>query len=137
MRAGNGDPAMTCQRCQTENPDGNKYCGKCGAEVVIPGLAVPVPGESGAYYCAKHTKVVTRLRCGRCEKPICIKCTVQGAAGARCRECSKNKIGVRPMGVVHEAGRILDNTANTVGRRSWLWTIIYFIISLFRGGFGR
>lgn len=125
---------MTCHRCQTENPDGNKFCGKCGTEMVTPALAVPVPGDAGAYYCAKHTKVVTRLRCGRCEKPICIKCTVQGAAGARCRECARHKIAVRPMGVVHGVGRVVENTAGAIGRRPWYLAWIYWILSFFRGG---
>lgn len=125
---------MICQQCRTDNPDGNKFCGKCGSEIAAPVLAVGVPGEDGAFYCAKHTKVVTRLRCGRCEKPICIKCMVQGAAGIRCRDCARNKVAVRPMGVIHEAGRIVENTAQTVGRRPWYLAIIYFIISFFRGG---
>lgn len=50
-----------------------------------------VPGEPGVYWCAKHQKTQTRLRCGRCEKPICPKCTVYGPTGARCRICVSNK----------------------------------------------
>ncbi len=47
--------------------------------------------EPGVYWCWRHRKVQTRLRCGRCEKPICPKCTVMGPTGARCRECASNR----------------------------------------------
>ena len=50
-----------------------------------------VPGEPGVWFCAKHSNVQTRLRCGRCEKPICPKCTNMGPVGARCRDCLSNK----------------------------------------------
>lgn len=50
-----------------------------------------VPGEPGVWFCAKHNQVQTRLRCGRCEKPICPKCTNMGPVGARCRDCLSNK----------------------------------------------
>ena len=50
-----------------------------------------VPGEPGVWFCARHTSVQTRLRCGRCEKPICPKCTDMGPVGARCRDCLSNR----------------------------------------------
>lgn len=50
-----------------------------------------VEGEPGVYWCAKHSKVKTRLRCGRCEKPICTKCTKYGPTGARCPDCVSYK----------------------------------------------
>jgi hypothetical protein len=50
-----------------------------------------VPGEPGVYWCARHKKVKTRLRCGRCETPICPQCTVMGPTGARCRNCASNR----------------------------------------------
>ncbi len=50
-----------------------------------------VPGEPGVWFCARHNNVQTRLRCGRCEKPICPKCTNMGPVGARCRDCLSNK----------------------------------------------
>lgn len=39
--------------------------------------------------CATHPKTETILRCGKCGKPICPKCTVQTPIGARCRDCAK------------------------------------------------
>jgi hypothetical protein len=50
-----------------------------------------VPGEPGVYWCARHSKVKTRLRCGRCETPICTKCTKFGPTGARCPACASNR----------------------------------------------
>ncbi|MFC2002643.1 B-box zinc finger protein [Chloroflexota bacterium] len=39
--------------------------------------------------CARHPKVETSLRCGKCGKPICPKCMVQTPVGARCPECAR------------------------------------------------
>ncbi|MDQ3813696.1 MAG: hypothetical protein M3347_07070 [Armatimonadota bacterium] len=50
-----------------------------------------VPGEPGVYWCARHRKVKTRLRCGRCETPICPKCTRMGPTGARCPDCASHR----------------------------------------------
>ena len=50
-----------------------------------------VPDEQGVWFCARHKKVKTRLRCGRCEKPICPKCVVMAPTGARCRDCASNR----------------------------------------------
>lgn len=50
-----------------------------------------VPGEPGVWYCARHKKTTTRLRCGRCETPICPKCTRMGPTGARCPACASNR----------------------------------------------
>ena len=57
----------------------------------MPYEELQVPGEPGVWYCARHKTTPTRLRCGRCEKPICPKCTVMGPVGARCRECASNR----------------------------------------------
>lgn len=39
--------------------------------------------------CARHPKVETNLRCGKCGQPICPKCTRQTPVGARCPDCAK------------------------------------------------
>lgn len=54
-------------------------------------IGLEVEGESGVWWCARHKSVKTRLRCGRCEKPICPKCTVYGPTGARCSDCASYK----------------------------------------------
>lgn len=123
---------MICQKCQAGNAEGQKFCGQCG-EALAPAVApVPVPGEEGAYYCARHPKAVTRLRCGRCEAPICPRCTVHTPAGTRCRACAKNKVAARPMGVLHAAGRVVADGTQTAGRRVWYLALWYLILSLFR-----
>ena len=38
--------------------------------------------------CYKHPKEETRLSCGKCERPICTRCSIVGPAGVRCRECA-------------------------------------------------
>lgn len=38
--------------------------------------------------CYKHTNEEVFLRCGKCDRPICPRCTRHGPAGARCPECS-------------------------------------------------
>ena len=50
-----------------------------------------VPDEPSVWFCARHRGTQTRLRCGRCEKPICPKCTHMGPVGARCRDCLSNR----------------------------------------------
>jgi hypothetical protein len=125
---------MVCRQCNTNNADGNKFCGSCGAAMPETDPVVPVPGEAGAFNCGRHKNIVTRLRCGRCETPICPKCTVYTPAGTRCRNCSKNKIAIRPRGVINRAGQVLDDVASSsVGRRIWYVVIFEFILSLFRG----
>jgi hypothetical protein len=62
-----------------------------GGSVPSGSAGLEVEGEPGVYWCARHKGVKTRLRCGRCEKPICPKCTTYGPTGARCRECVSYK----------------------------------------------
>lgn len=42
-------------------------------------------------YCANHPSVETRLRCNKCDKPICSKCAVLTPTGYTCRECIKGQ----------------------------------------------
>ena len=39
--------------------------------------------------CATHPGVETALRCSKCGRPICPKCMVETAVGARCPECAR------------------------------------------------
>ena len=125
---------MVCPGCQAKNPDGKKFCGECGGPLE-KATSVPVAGEDGVWYCAKHTKAVTRLRCGRCEAPICPKCTVYTPAGTRCRACAKNKIALRPAGILHSAVGVVEG-ASPIGRRVWYLALWYFLISFLRNPFG-
>lgn len=123
---------MACAACGAKQGDGQKFCGQCGAALSAP--PTPVPGDDGAFYCARHPKAVTRLRCGRCEAPICTKCTVFSPAGTRCRACARNKVAVRPAALLHEAGRVVSNGTSGMGNRVWYMALWYFILSLLRGG---
>lgn len=58
---------------------------------IFDSAALQVPNEPGVFFCARHKSTKTRLRCGRCEKPICPKCTKYGPTGARCADCSSNR----------------------------------------------
>ena len=124
---------MNSKGCKAENLEANKFCGGCGAALAAMPEVVAVPGEDGAYYCARHVKTVTRLRCGRCEAPICPRCTAYTPAGTRCKSCAKNKIALRPTALLHEAGRALANqSSGGVGRRVWYMALWYLILSFFR-----
>jgi ribosomal protein L40E len=120
---------MTCYKCKAENPAEDKFCGQCGA--ALNAAPVPVPNMEGAFYCDRHKTEPTLIKCGRCEKPICVRCTVHGPAGPRCRACARHSVPLRPMGVLHEASRGLGSPG--VGRTVWYLAIWYFIISIFTG----
>ena len=123
---------MVCPGCSADNPEGKKFCGECGAALAEKPAPVPVAGEDGAWFCQKHAKTVTRLRCGRCEAPICTKCTVYTPAGTRCRACAKNKIAVRPAGLLHEAVGTLSGPSSGIGQRVWYLVLWYGALSLIR-----
>lgn len=40
-------------------------------------------------YCYRHPGTETALRCGNCERPICVRCVVQHPVGIRCPECAR------------------------------------------------
>lgn len=44
--------------------------------------------------CAYHPDTPTRLRCGKCGKPVCPKCVVSTAVGQRCRDCARARPSV-------------------------------------------
>lgn len=44
-----------------------------------------------ALTCANHPGVETRLRCKKCEKPICPKCVVRTPTGYQCKECIRDQ----------------------------------------------
>lgn len=48
------------------------------------------PNESGTIYCTNHPNTETLLRCNRCEKPICLKCSKLTDVGYRCNDCLRN-----------------------------------------------
>ena len=43
--------------------------------------------ESEQLYCYGHPNTPTRLRCSRCERPICGSCAIPASVGQHCPEC--------------------------------------------------
>ena len=43
--------------------------------------------------CARHPASETRLRCARCDTPICPRCAVEAPIGLRCPDCGKTDRG--------------------------------------------
>jgi hypothetical protein len=42
-------------------------------------------------FCTVHPTVSTSLRCNKCGRPMCIKCSMRTPVGYRCRECVKGQ----------------------------------------------
>lgn len=91
----------------------------------------PVEGEPGVWWCARHARVKTRLRCGRCETPICPKCTKYGPTGARCPACVSNKglhlyqISPRQYGLAVVVAIMLGSVLGFVASFSSLLVLFY------------
>ena len=43
--------------------------------------------DDDAMYCYRHPDRETYVRCGRCDRPICTSCAMQGPVGFRCKQC--------------------------------------------------
>lgn len=51
------------------------------------------PVESaGDLRCYNHPDTPTRLRCNRCERPICTRCATPTPVGLRCPECARGPV---------------------------------------------
>jgi hypothetical protein len=74
---------MICPACNSDNPDSAAYCSRCGTSL---GSAEADPVGDRCYI---HPGMETALRCGNCERPICVQCMVQHPVGIRCRECAR------------------------------------------------
>lgn len=46
-----------------------------------------MPEQSTSLTCTFHPKRETKLRCNRCDRPICVKCAKLTPTGYRCPEC--------------------------------------------------
>lgn len=42
-------------------------------------------------YCYRHPNTETALRCGSCDRPICVRCVVHHPVGIRCSECARSR----------------------------------------------
>jgi len=127
---------MRCKQCGADSPADSEFCRECGIKLEPMSEPVPVPGEAGAFYCARHKKEATRVRCSRCDTPICPRCMVPAPVGILCRDCARRRVPIRARGVLHEAGEVLGDTTRGAGRAVWYLGIWGLIISIIRSLFG-
>lgn len=43
--------------------------------------------DDGRLFCYRHPDRETYISCGRCDRPICTRCAMQGPVGFRCKKC--------------------------------------------------
>ena len=120
-----------CDRCGTETENPTKFCGNCGAKFV-PRPETVMSGDDGAFFCQRHPREVTRLTCGKCERPICTRCLVMSPAGVRCRDCARNRVPISARGVLHDAKSAISPMD---GRKIWYLYILSWIARFFGGWF--
>jgi hypothetical protein len=129
--------APHCPEGRAEMEAGQTVCPACGKTVVPEFTPDPVEGDPGAYYCYRHKREVTRLRCGRCGRAICTQCAMIGPAGPRCPDCGRNKVPVRGRAVWFEVSmffRGLFRGAMYSPFRLWIAIILIgAIIGVVRG----
>jgi hypothetical protein len=46
-------------------------------------------GTGETLHCYRHPDRETWVKCGRCDRPICPRCAIQGPVGLRCKQCGK------------------------------------------------
>ncbi|MFN8513228.1 MAG: B-box zinc finger protein [Chloroflexia bacterium] len=80
--------------------------------------------------CANHPNTPTRLRCGRCGKPICTRCANTTSVGLRCSDCARG-----PQPVMYQTDTTILGRALGAGLAAAVvlgvaWGVLY------RVGFG-
>ena len=62
--------------------------------------------STGPVPCADHPDVETRLRCSRCGRPICPRCSVRTPVGMRCPDCAgtRSAVAANPARTLVAAG---------------------------------
>jgi len=96
----------------------------------------PVDADA-AMYCYRHPDRETRVRCGRCDRPICTRCAMQGPVGFRCKQCGT--LAYDPMTSLRPTQALLGllvatGLAAVVGFIAWQIGLIGIIIGFFAGG---
>jgi membrane associated rhomboid family serine protease len=56
-------------------------------DTVPPGPTNTALDESEQQYCYGHPNTPTKLRCSRCDRPICGRCAIPASVGQHCPEC--------------------------------------------------
>ena len=52
-------------------------------------MSDPAVAQPGPMYCYRHPDRETLIRCGLCDRPICLQCQVRHPVGVRCRDCAQ------------------------------------------------
>jgi hypothetical protein len=99
---------------------------------------VDTQADDEKLFCYRHTDRETWVRCGRCDRPICPQCAMQGPVGSRCKQCGKPTFDpltsfspsqfVLGTGTAVVAGIIAGFIASRIGFFS-------IFVSYFAGGF--
>ena len=101
-------------------------------------------GDPATLHCARHPGVETLLRCGRCETPICPRCSVATPVGFRCPSCAQVR---RPpmydvsgryawqalgaaIGLVLAGGFVFSLVVGFAGRSIFVAAILYVLAGL-------
>ncbi len=59
------------------------------SEGFTAGNAALTDAVDARQFCYRHPDRETYVRCGRCDRPICTRCAMQGPVGFRCRQCGR------------------------------------------------
>lgn len=100
----------------------------------VGALDPTAPMDDDQLFCYRHPDRETRIRCGRCDRPICTRCAMQGPVGFRCKTCgtlvNDPLTTIRPvqgaLGVAISFGLGLV-TAYIAGRIGFFSIIVSFI----------
>lgn len=96
------------------------------------------PADEAPRHCYRHPERETLILCGRCERPICTRCAMQGPVGFRCRQCGTLAFdpltSLRPNQIVIALGISLGlaAVAGLIAARIGFFGIV---IGFFAGGF--
>jgi hypothetical protein len=93
--------------------------------------------EHPPLYCYRHPDRETWVRCGRCDQPICSKCSMQGPVGLRCKQCgrpSRDALAtLRPTQLLLAAAVSLGGGA-IIGYAGSTLQIYGLVVAFFGGG---
>ena len=56
-------------------------------DIPPPGSSTREVDETEETYCYRHSDTPTKLRCSRCDRPICGRCATPASVGQHCPEC--------------------------------------------------
>lgn len=123
----------TCPNCKEPMPPDAEVCPQCSEKGVPQYSPERVDGEKGLFYCYRHKRERTRLRCGRCARAICTDCALIGPAGPRCPDCGRSKVPIRARAVVHGAKVAGRNLVGGPMRFLGILIILGLVFTMVRG----